>query len=204
MFKFNIRVVLQGRCISRYRFSTIPYSTSISPTKTSRMPSSDDEFSAFDFSEFTEDDLKQIDAGLVPPNPKSSPKIVVELETSPERPEGTPKSVTSSKQPTEKSPYQQHRHRGVLSVTDLASLAWFVCSYLKRRYIARTDCRRCEVQFDYGLRQRRSRPIASRPESFVSAQGKEILVEKSVAVKNDHITKQGKVSIVVTRSPHSC
>ena len=99
------------------------------------MPSSDDEFSAFDFSEFTEDDLKQIDAGLVPPNPKSSPKIIVELEASPERPKGSPKSVTSSNQPTEKSPYQQHRRHGVLSVTDLASLAWFVCSYLKRKYI---------------------------------------------------------------------
>ncbi|KAF8226303.1 hypothetical protein L208DRAFT_1302667 [Tricholoma matsutake] len=135
------------------------------------MSGSDDEFSSFDFSEFTKNDFKQIDAGLIPHNPKGGPDIIVAVEPSPEPPEGTSESVISSKQP---SPYQRFRRGGFLSVTDLASLAW------------------CEVQFDYGLRQRRSRPIASRPTSFVSAQGKEISVNQSIVMKNDHITKQGK------------
>ena len=89
------------------------------------MSGSDDEFSAFNFSEFTEEDFKQIDAGLEPPN--GNPEIVVELEAPPQQPDHTPKSV-SRNQPTKKSPYQQYRRGGVLSVTDLASLAWFVLS----------------------------------------------------------------------------
>lgn len=92
------------------------------------MSGSDDEFSSFDFSEFTENDFKQIDAGLIPHNPKGGPDIIVAVEPSPEPPEGTSESVISSKQP---SPYQRFRRGGFLSVTDLASLAWFVCIYLK-------------------------------------------------------------------------
>jgi exonuclease V len=160
------------------------------------MSGSDDEFSAFDFSEFTEDDLKQIDAGLDLQKHKGSPKVMVELEIPPEWPEGTPRTVTSSNQPTDNSPYKRYRRNGVLSVTDLASLAWLVCHFLKRKICSRTYCRRCEVQFDYGLLQRRSKPITSRPTSFVSAKGKEIFVKQSVAVKNDHTTKQGKVGIL--------
>lgn len=52
---------------------------------------------------------------------------------------------------------------------------------------------RCEVQFDYGLRGNRSRPINKRPVSFKSASGKNISVEKNVAQKNDIRTKQGLV-----------
>jgi hypothetical protein len=40
---------------------------------------------------------------------------------------------------------------------------------------------RCEVQFDYGLRQMRHLPVSKRPELFTSATGKEISVEKAVA-----------------------
>ena len=54
---------------------------------------------------------------------------------------------------------------------------------------------RCEVQFDYGLRQYRSRPLEARPKSFVSASGKEISVENKVAAMNDTVTKKGKVGI---------
>jgi hypothetical protein len=54
---------------------------------------------------------------------------------------------------------------------------------------------RCEVQFDYGLRQYRSRPLEARPKSFVSGSGKAISVEKKVAAMNDTITKKGKVGI---------
>lgn len=88
------------------------------------MAGSDDEFSTFDFSEFTEDDFKQIDADLAP---NGSPDIVVEVEAPRGRPESVPKHVSNDKQPTETSPYRQHRRGGVLSVSDLASLAWFVC-----------------------------------------------------------------------------
>lgn len=65
---------------------------------------------------------------------------------------------------------------------------------------------RCEVQFDYGLRQKRSRPLEMRPDSFVSASGKEISVEKTVAIKNDAITKKGKVGVccISLASTYTC
>ncbi|EAU92574.2 hypothetical protein CC1G_06585 [Coprinopsis cinerea okayama7 len=66
------------------------------------------------------------------------------------------------------------RTKRILSVTDLVGPTW------------------CEVQYDYGLRQRRSRPIKDRPTSFKSATGKEIKVEAKVAEKNDVRTKQGQ------------
>ncbi len=53
--------------------------------------------------------------------------------------------------------------------------------------------RRCEVQFDYGLRQRRSRKLELRPVSFLSSGGKVISVNREVAAVNDRITKRGKV-----------
>ncbi|KAF8079072.1 exonuclease V a 5' deoxyribonuclease-domain-containing protein [Lyophyllum atratum] len=143
---------------------------------------SDDEYAAFDFSEFTEDDLQQIDADLIH-KAKAGPKITIELESSTLEDNALSQSAdasTSAGKTRERatdsvlSPLQQYRRGGVLTVTDLASLAW------------------CEVQFDYGLRQRRSRPIASRPASFVSARGKEIVVEKAVAANNDKRIKQGQ------------
>ena len=73
-----------------------------------------------------------------------------------------------------RSPLQQFRRSKTLSVTDVTSLAW------------------CEVQFDYGLRQKRSRPLESRSASFVSADGKEILVDRAVSASNDKILKSGQ------------
>ena len=52
---------------------------------------------------------------------------------------------------------------------------------------------RCEVQFDYGLRQKRSRKLGERPASFTSAHGKKIVVEKKVAAKNELNLQRGKV-----------
>jgi hypothetical protein len=49
------------------------------------------------------------------------------------------------------------------------------------------------VQFEYGLQQRRNRPVESRPNSFTSSAGKTISVAKAVAVKNDKVLKGGKV-----------
>ncbi|KAF8910084.1 exonuclease V a 5' deoxyribonuclease-domain-containing protein [Gymnopilus junonius] len=71
------------------------------------------------------------------------------------------------------SPLAQFRLWTSLSVTDLVSPAW------------------CEVQYDYGLRGRRSRPINKRPKSFTSSSGKTISPEVSVVQKNDVRTKQG-------------
>jgi hypothetical protein len=96
------------------------------------MSGSDDEYSAFDFSEFSEDDLKRIDAELAPPNPKGSPKITVELEKPSEQQGNTPRTITSSNLSTEKSPYRQYRRGGILSVTDLASLAWLVAAFVPK------------------------------------------------------------------------
>ncbi|KAJ7058268.1 exonuclease V [Mycena amicta] len=73
------------------------------------------------------------------------------------------------------SPMARYRQRGTLSVTDLISLAW------------------CEVQFDYGLQQRRSRRLVDRPRSFRSEHtGKEIVVQQDVAARNDKTTKRGR------------
>ncbi|KAG5635655.1 hypothetical protein H0H81_010510 [Sphagnurus paluster] len=140
---------------------------------------SDDEYARFDFSEFTEDELREIDTDIARKT-SGGPQITIELQGEPFVPSSTPTSNTAGLLPhaldgfkATPSPFEEYRY-GVLSVTDLASLAW------------------CEVQFDYGLRQRRSRPITTRPESFISAQGKEICVEKAVAERNDAITKQGR------------
>ncbi|TRM65856.1 exonuclease V a 5' deoxyribonuclease-domain-containing protein [Schizophyllum amplum] len=72
------------------------------------------------------------------------------------------------------SPASQYRRQGIFSVSDLCGPSW------------------CEVQFDYGLRQKRSRPLKDRPQSFRSRKGKEISVAPQVAAKNDDRTKGGK------------
>ncbi|KAL5519559.1 hypothetical protein ACEPAH_1242 [Sanghuangporus vaninii] len=76
-----------------------------------------------------------------------------------------------------KSPFIEfrQRQRGYLTVTDLVAPAW------------------CEVQFDYGLRQFRNKPISKRPQSFVTPKGKEIKVEAKVAAKNEDILDKGKI-----------
>ncbi|KAG6846053.1 hypothetical protein H0H87_006417 [Tephrocybe sp. NHM501043] len=162
---------------------------------------SDDEYTDYNFDDLTEEDLRRVDAHVEAR--LGEPKVTIELPPGPGPGPGSSSEETPVSQrgvsPSASefdheegdagvrrkkreddldrladSPLARHRRNGVLSVTDLASLAW------------------CEVQFDYGLRQRRSMPIASRPQSFVSAQGKTIVVAKEVAVANDKITKQGK------------
>jgi exonuclease V len=56
-----------------------------------------------------------------------------------------------------------------------------------------TEYARCEVQYDYGLRQGRSRPLADRPNTFVSAKGKVITVDKEVAEVNEQVLINGRV-----------
>ena len=55
---------------------------------------------------------------------------------------------------------------------------------------------RCEVQYDYGLRQGRSLALANRPDSFVSAGGKAMTVDKKLAKANEKGLKRGRVSIL--------
>ncbi|KAF8625217.1 hypothetical protein AX15_005518 [Amanita polypyramis BW_CC] len=126
----------------------------------------------YDFPELSQEDFAQLDAIAAAyfnlPAHQGGPQVRVELEGTIQVHETTPS--TSANTP----PMQTFRRNHVLSVTDLVSPAW------------------CEVQFDYGLRQRRSRPLEMRPDSFLSASGKEIPVEKKIAVQNDHITKRGR------------
>lgn len=55
---------------------------------------------------------------------------------------------------------------------------------------------RCELQYDYGLRQMRHRKLEDRPTSFISALGKEITVSsagKVMAASNEGVLERGKV-----------
>ncbi|CAK5265654.1 unnamed protein product [Mycena citricolor] len=92
-------------------------------------------------------------------------------------PQGKPSPVCQPavEEPTATSPFRLFRKNGTLSVTDLISLSW------------------CEVQYDYGLRQRRSAKLEKRPASFKTEKGKEITVRKDVAARNDRTTKRGQV-----------
>ncbi|KAF8899111.1 exonuclease V [Infundibulicybe gibba] len=139
------------------------------------VPSDDEIYDAFGFPEFTEEDFAQIDRMQILPKamtPNGDAEITIELETPPV---GPPEVAVLTKGDGKEflSPLQRNRRNGILSVTDLVSPAW------------------CEVQFDYGLRQRRSAPIEKRPESFLSAEGKKISVEKGVAARNYATTRKG-------------
>ncbi|KXN88879.1 putative exonuclease V, mitochondrial, partial [Leucoagaricus sp. SymC.cos] len=127
-----------------------------------------DEFAAFDFSEFTEEDFARIDADIAQ---KHLPKVTIDYETF----KGQNSShQTSKRNRTRDSPLEAFRPYGTLSVTDLASPSW------------------CEVQFEYGLRGKRSRPLYQRPKSFRSASGKEIKTDTAIAATNDVVTRTGQ------------
>ncbi|KAK0198733.1 exonuclease V [Armillaria mellea] len=81
--------------------------------------------------------------------------------------------VLPEAQEDERSMYTRFRLYQRLSVSDLVGPAW------------------CEVQFEYGLLQKRSRPLEHRPTSFVSRNGKEMSVKKDVAAVNDEVQKRG-------------
>lgn len=53
---------------------------------------------------------------------------------------------------------------------------------------------RCEVKFDYGLRQGRSLPLANRPDAFVTAEGRVVSADKKVAKVNEETMERGRVS----------
>ncbi|KAA1467815.1 hypothetical protein DENSPDRAFT_354355 [Dentipellis sp. KUC8613] len=154
-----------------------------------------DEYAAYDLSEFTftSADLAALDAQEA----AGGPAVPIELERATDSVKVPLKAGTSTdtaltngkggeggneegndkgkgKARADRSPFQQYRQwRMSFSVSDLVSPAW------------------CEVQFDYGLRQGRSRKLADRPASFTSAKGKVINVAHQVAEMNDKTQKRG-------------
>ncbi|PCH34271.1 hypothetical protein WOLCODRAFT_15220 [Wolfiporia cocos MD-104 SS10] len=133
-----------------------------------------DEFELYDFSEFTAEDFARIDAALAtppgaatPPVPEhrtnrqhsrigsGGPRIEISVEAATADRSAPLKDSSSFR--NARSPFQQFRSwKKRFSVTDLVGPAW------------------CEVQFDYGLRQRRDKKPEDRPDSFVTADGKTI------------------------------
>ncbi|KAH9932079.1 exonuclease V [Epithele typhae] len=98
------------------------------------------------------------------------PRLEVALEQG-ARADSSPRSGPRAKG----TPYQLFRGwKRPLSVTDLTAPSW------------------CEVQFDYGLRQKRNLKMEQRPTSFTSAAGKQIEVITTVAESNERTTSRGK------------
>ncbi|VDC08039.1 unnamed protein product [Peniophora sp. CBMAI 1063] len=159
-----------------------------------------DEFAGFDLSEFSVADLASIDstaATLVhspskaypsPPSDHSSPATLTTTSTGSSRNvsrtsslQTTPSLTSSGSTSSETrividapSPYTLFRAwRKTLSVSDLVGPLW------------------CEVQYDYGLRQRRWIELEKRPASFLTADNKVIQVNQKIAADNDRTLKSG-------------
>jgi hypothetical protein len=97
------------------------------------MSDTSDEYSAFDFSEFTEDDLKRIDADVEGKALSGGPSLLIELEPPPAT-KKSPTNVTGGR--SELTPYREFRPGGVFSVTDLAAPAWYVGPLIEGRRTA--------------------------------------------------------------------
>lgn len=156
----------------------------------------DDEYANFDFPALTEDDLRQIDSYAGASADAGAARVAVEIEHAADagmKITSTKKAKGKAKQDSSKSPYDRFRARGWLSVTDVVGPTWCVseCLTLLLSIYERND--RCEVQFDYGLRQWRSKPIEQRPKSFKTEKGKEIVVKKEVAERREKIVVSGQV-----------
>ncbi|KAK0481838.1 exonuclease V [Armillaria novae-zelandiae] len=131
--------------------------------------SNSSDFSDGGFGSFTEADYALIDAASNAASssettPKGGPKIEIVVEDDDVLPEA---------QEDTRSMYERFRQYQRLSVSDLVGPAW------------------CEVQFEYGLLQKRSRRLAHRPVSFVSRNGKVMSVKKDVAAVNDEVQRRG-------------
>ncbi|KAF5366932.1 hypothetical protein D9757_010842 [Collybiopsis confluens] len=136
--------------------------------------SDEDEYDLYDhFSDLTKEQLAELDvaSSSAPSSSKTIPRVRVEIED----PEASNSAMADNQKPSIiGSPLRQFRPNNVISVTDLVSPAW------------------CEVQFDYGLRQKRHRRLPDRPASFTTEQGTEIFVDKVVAAAADQNMKRGK------------
>lgn len=111
----------------------------ISDHLSSNMSDASDEYSAFDFSEFTEEDFRQIDADINDQvnnvNGRGGPSLTIELELESLPPITETGRVLSppngKQQQTELTPYQEFRPGGVFSVTDLAAPTWWVVAIVE-------------------------------------------------------------------------
>jgi len=101
--------------------------TFVTETLLTPMVDSPDEYAAFDFSEFTEEDFAQIDVQLAR-KLADQPRLPIELEQSSLAPDTHQRKRES---PFQMTPFQQYRRYGSLFVTDLASLAWYVACFVK-------------------------------------------------------------------------
>ncbi|KAF9074927.1 exonuclease V a 5' deoxyribonuclease-domain-containing protein [Rhodocollybia butyracea] len=126
-----------------------------------------------DFSALTEEEFAQLENGA---KTAIIPHVQVEVEgslsTSGHANDLAGESSNLTKAP-HISPLQQFRPGRIFSVTDLVSPTW-------------------QYQFDYGLRQHRNRKVQNRPASFVTEQGKKIIVDIEVATTGERIMKRGK------------
>ncbi|KAH8094725.1 exonuclease V a 5' deoxyribonuclease-domain-containing protein [Cristinia sonorae] len=168
-----------------------------------------DSYSDYDFRDFTAEDFASIDAAVAAVEESSTsaaersrnggPAVSVVLEEASKSLSsmGPPvaslsgsksfeKSAPPVRKTKESSPYERYRSwKGALSVTDLTSPSW------------------CEVQFDYGLRQKRTKKLEDRPAEFKTATGKTIVVDQTVAVVNDRVAQRGRsVHKVLERELH--
>ena len=102
------------------------------------MTSSGDEFDAYNFQEFTADDLASLDSilarGDITPNANmAGPAVTIEVEQPANHPivngslTRAPSSATGLFPRRDRSsPFQQYRWKKVISVSDLVSPAWYV------------------------------------------------------------------------------
>ncbi|KZV62847.1 hypothetical protein PENSPDRAFT_692127 [Peniophora sp. CONT] len=157
-----------------------------------------DEYDAFDLSEFPATELAHIDSvtAAMISTPMSSNRSSQEnfpgratisvnpvqhrLGSHADPPKTTP-PVTPSEHAhlnaryiVEPSPYTLFRAwRKTMSVSDLVKPIW------------------CEVQYDYGLRQRRWAELDKRPTSFLTANNNLLHVNQDIAISNDRTLKNG-------------
>ncbi|TFY53819.1 hypothetical protein EVG20_g9956 [Dentipellis fragilis] len=181
----RVRVQPTRRC-------PFPLSFSASPNQALLNAAMDyDEYAAYDLSEytFTSADLDALDAQAA----AGGPAVPIELERATDSAKDPLKADTSTEavrtNGTGASAVEEVFQRDGPRVTRLVSFL-----SIRRKSNGRTaltSYERCEVQFDYGLRQGRSRKLADRPASFTSAKGKVINVVHHVAEMNDKTQKRG-------------
>ena len=173
-----------------------PRSHNAPPSRSSPSP---DEFEVYDLREFSPKDFEQIDklpTGGDGDVKHGGPSIEIALEQ--DSNDACHRLKGSCIRPQKRSPYEQFRSDcQVLSVTDITAPSWCVAVLRSVRHgrTLSTRCR-CEVQFDYGLRQQRNKKLEDRPPSFVTAGGKTINVARQVAAVNARTLARGTVGNV--------
>ncbi|KZT73292.1 hypothetical protein DAEQUDRAFT_684244 [Daedalea quercina L-15889] len=174
------------------RVDSFPPADSEPASQPTALETSDDEFDAYDFSEFTAADFAKIDAALLPSATTTTyvsdghhhngdrtggPVIEIKLEQEADNRSDIVKAPQNPRYPQRdpRSPLDRFRKwKKYFSVSDLVGPAW------------------CEVQFDYGLRQKRHLAPEQRPDTFVTDEGKTITVDKSVAQENNRVVTRGQ------------